>query len=361
MQLLLLLISFSLFAADWKDVDQSIQVAIREEVLPGGLLVVGRQNQIVKRGIYGDATQDTIYDIASLSKVVGTATAVMILLDEGKLSLDQKLSDFYPDYKKYPKNLVTIRHLLQHNSGLPSSIRAFPGESYDHFIERASELPLMNFPGKETVYSDAGFIILGDIVQKVSGMSLHEFTKKKIFEPLKMKDTSYYVSEEELHRCAPTTRDQICIPHDPKSRAMFPHNLGHAGIFSTIEDLSRFARMYLNQGTLDGVRILSRETVNLMTTLRPGDLRGLGWDFISPYATAPRGEVFPAGISYGHTGFTGTTLWIDPKSDSYYVFLSNRVYLGEERTGTPFTRLRKQLSTLIGSLIYSSSSVETLQ
>lgn len=161
-----------------------------------------------------------------------------------------------------------------------------------------------------------------------------------------MNDTGYFVSET----------NRRCLPHDPKAFDLYPNSLGHAGLFSTARDLSIFAKMYLGNGTLMGTRILSSESIVKMISLEGTQIRGLGWDLLSPFASAPRGEVFPEGFSYGHTGHTGTTLWIDPQSKSYYVFLSNRVYLGASETVKPFTALRRELSTVIGKIIYGISS-----
>lgn len=352
LQFLLVLFSVCALSSDFTKVDSAIAEAIREEVLPGAALVVGSHGKILKDEAYGRNKPETLYDIASLSKVVGTATAIMILEDEGKLSIHQKLSELYPEFNTPEKKEITIFHLLRHNSGLPSSIKATPGESYSAFIKRAVSLPLAHKTDIDTIYSDTGFIILGDIVQKISGKGLHEFTQEKIFLPLKMKRTGYIVKEEDRPYCAPTSQKLPCLPHDPKAFAHYPSQLGHAGIFSDTQDLTKFVRMYLNGGEIDGVRILKKETIHKMTKISGNELRGLGWDLLSPYATAPRGDGFPAGVSYGHTGFTGTTIWIDPESESFYVFLSNRVLLGEDKTAKPFTRFRKVLSTFIGEAIY---------
>ncbi|MFA5584440.1 MAG: serine hydrolase, partial [Bacteriovoracaceae bacterium] len=202
------------------------------------------------------------------------------------------------------------------------------------------------------VYSDVGFIILGDLVQKVSGMTLSEFKRQKIFRPLGMNETGYEVKSHNRDRCAPTAEDKKCIPHDPKALFMYPHALGHAGVFSTIGNLSRLAQLFLQKGIYHGKRILKEVSVRKMSMLYPGEVRGMGFDLLSPYANPPRGEVFPKGLSYGHTGFTGTTFWIDPQTQTYYIFLSNRVYLGESHTGKAFTELRRTLATLIGESIY---------
>lgn len=356
-QLFILCLSFIAYAEapSFLEVDKIVNASIRARTLPGAVLIVGNKRDHLHQKVFGkkdhiqENSSGTLYDLASLTKVLATATSIMILEEKGMLSTTNKLSSFYPHYK----HDITIEDLLRHTGGLPSGIKGIENETYDDFIERTLSLPLQCKPGTATIYSDVGFIILGDIVQKVSEMSLHDFTRTHIFKPLKMNETTFHVNEEDKYRCAPTASMRpLCIPHDPKAYVMYPKNLGHAGLFSTANDVSRFARMYLNKGVLDDVRILKAETVEKMTVLNGNELRGLGWDLLSPFATAPRGETFPKGISYGHTGYTGTTMWIDPKSESYYVFLSNRVFLGEERTSKPFTQLRKAMSTAIGEVFY---------
>lgn len=344
-QILLLLFTSLVFAGDFSGVDRLVEKAMREKTLPGAVLAIGQADEISEQS-YG-VSSSTVYDLASLSKVVATATAIMILEEQGKIKITDQVSDYYPEFHKN----ISIEDLLRHNAGLPASISVIPGEAYEDFIHRALKSKLQNV----SVYSDLGFIILGDLVQKISGMSLHEFTQKFIYVPLRMHETTYFADN-----CAPTTAVPGCLPHDPKSRAHFPHSLGHAGIFSTARDVSRFAQMYLNEGELDGVRILQKKTVRKMTIIGGEQLRGLGWDLLSVYSNPPRGDFFSKGISYGHTGYTGTTLWIDPGTKSFYVFLSNRVYLGEDRTAKPFTELRRALSTEIGRIIYSSSSTQEI-
>ena len=242
---------------------------------------------------------------------------------------------------------------MLHHSGLPAGTNPVAGENYPTFISRVARTALAYSTGSKTGYSDLGFILLGEIVEMSSGLTLDQFTQTYIYKPLKMDRTGYFVSKELASLCAPTTSRKPCIPHDPKSFQFYPENTGHAGVFSTGEDLSHFARMYLNLGSLDGVQIMKKETVVKMTTLTSAE-RALGWDMLSPYSNPPRGEIFPKAISYGHTGYTGTTMWIDPKSGSYYIFLSNRVFLGEEATAAPFTALRRAVSTAIGKAIYKS-------
>lgn len=344
--------------AAFPEVDKVIGQAIAKKTLPGAVTNIGTKEKVLSRAVYGKRdlttknTSETIYDLASLTKVVGTATSIMILEEQGKLNVTDKLTEYFPEFETEEKRDLTIEDLMRHRSGFKPGTNSVKGESYPELISRVAATKLQYKPRTEVVYSDLNFILLGHIVQKVSGVSLHEFTQTHIFLPLGMKNTGYFVAEENKNLCAPTVVDRKCIPHDPTAFNYYPHNLGHAGLFSTAEDVGKFARMYLNNGSLDGVRILKEETVKKMITVPKNELRGLGWDLLSPFANPPRGEIFAKGISYGHTGYTGTTMWIDPKSGSYYVFLSNRVYLGEEQTAKPFTALRRAVATAVAGYFY---------
>lgn len=347
----LLILATPLFARDFSPVDKIINEAIKEKTLPGGVLLIGQGDKVLYEKAY-QSSFDTLYDVASLTKL-STAIAIMILKEDGKLKLSDKLSAFYPEFKTTGKENITIEEVLRHQAGLAASLEVKSGESYDAFIKRTLSLPLAYKPKTKTVYSDVGFIILGNLVEKISHVNLGKFAKVRIFFPLRMKKTTYQVSGEFKKFCAPTNPAKSpCIPHDPKAENQYPKQLGHAGVFSTLEDMKHLASMFLGKGEYNGTRILKEETIKEMITLPKGEIRGLGVDLLSPYARAPRGEVFPKGVSFGHTGFTGTTLWIDPKENFFYVFLSNRVYLGEEKTGKAFTAFRFNLSTQIGKLLH---------
>lgn len=362
--LMVLLTSLALSAASFNKVDLAVSEGLKAKTLPGANLIIGKANETLKQSTYGKRdnvitnTPGTIYDIASLTKVIATTPSIMILIDQKKISLLDRVSDYFPAFSGGDKDLVTIEDLLRHEAGLLPGIDVKTGENFDEYLQRISKAALSYRPRTKAVYSDLSFIFLGAIVEKVSGESLGEFSGRMIFDPLKMKETFFKVPTSLRSSCAPTLVGRACVPHDPKAFALYPEELGHAGVFSTIQDISRFARMILNKGELEGVRILSQETVEKMQTLKTGHTRGLGWDLLSEYSTAPRGEVFPQGISFGHTGYTGTTLWIDPKSGVYYAFLSNRVFSGETRTAKPFSALRKVISTEIGKVIYSSSTLK---
>ena len=285
------------------------------------------------------ARVDTIYDVASLTKVIATTPAIMLLIEEDKVRLDAPVFHYIPDFRQNDKDRVTVRHLMTHTSGLRPGIgarRTVNGvanewSGHDTAIEIICEEKLRSKPGKRFVYSDLNFILLGEIVQRVSGTPLDVFTRLRVFDPLRMNDTGYHPPSSKLPRIAPTERAGSRMlhgtVHDPTARLM-GGVAGHAGLFSTAGDLARYCRMLLNNGMLDGEQIFEPETVRLMTSVQtPGRIdewRGLGWDIDSPYA-GQRGNVFPRG-GYGHTGWTGPSLWIDPASDTFVIFMANRVH-----------------------------------
>ena len=328
-----------------------VEAAIARHELPGAVVLVGRGDTVVYHRAFGQRavapaaeamTEDTIFDLASLTKVVATTTSVMQLVEQGRIRLRDPVAQFIPEFAAHGKSGVTISHLLTHTSGLAPDLPLevdFSGA--DEAVRRASDLTPSASPGDRFVYSDINFFLLGDIVRRVSGERLDRYAKTHVFDPLGMKDTTFLPAENLRARIAPTERCRPTawpcsdpaapflrgIVHDPTARRM-DGVAGHAGLFSTAADLSRFCRMLLNGGALDGVRILSPATVARMTTpstpATMKDVRGLGWDIDSTYSSN-RGELFPIG-SFGHTGFTGTSLWLDPSSGGYVVFLSNRVH-----------------------------------
>src|SRR2546422_4927254 len=274
-------------------------------------------------------TTDTIFDAASLTKVVACTPAVMLLIERGKLALDDTVQKYIPEFVGDGKDTITIRQLLTHTSGLRPDIDTQPAwQGYDTAIQRACAEKLHAEPGTVFRYSDINFFVLGDVVKRVSGMPLNEFVAREIFRPLKMKDTTYLPPKTLIPRIAPTqTNVPRGVVHDPTARFM-GGVAGHAGLFMTASDLARFARMMLNQGELDGVRIFNPETVRQITSVQTPEgmdtRRGFGWDIDTGYSR-PRGKLFPIG-SYGHTGFTGNAMWIDPFSETFWILLSNRVH-----------------------------------
>jgi CubicO group peptidase (beta-lactamase class C family) len=340
--------------------------ATAARTLPGGVLMVGSKDGSqhlslsvgTVSGKHTPQPEATLYDLASLTKVVVTATSIMLLEEQGLLSLKSRIQDFYPDFNRGISSPASIEDLLRHKAGLPAGIPVGGSEDYSSYLARLVSAPLSYAPGSKTVYSDVGFIILGDLVTKLSGMSLGDFAQLHIFRPLQMRSSYFDVPRADQPRCAPTGPGPLCRPHDPKARRLYPSQLGHAGLFSTAQDLWRFVLMLQNGGAWKGVRVLQESSVRKMVELAPGELRGLGWDLLSPLAAAPRGEVFPAGISFGHTGYTGTTIWIDPQSGGHMIFLSNRVLLGDTQTARPFIQLRRDLANAVGQYFYPETGLD---
>jgi len=322
------------------EMDTAITNAIAEKNLPGAVLWVERQGLTYHKAFGRRALvpsvepmgEDTIFDAASLTKVIATTPAVMLLIERGQLKLDDTVRAHVPEFSGEGTEAITLRHLLTHMSGLRPGLPARPEWSgYEAGIARACVEKATNSPGTIFRYSDINFILLGEIVQRVSKRRLSEFVAAEIYSPLRMRDTGYLPSASQHARIAPTeqTANGMLrgVVHDPTARRM-GGVAGHAGLFTTAADLARFCRMMLNGGELDGVRLFKPETVKLMTSVQSPEAvlsrRGLGWDIDSPYSR-PRGTVFPRG-SFGHTGWTGTALWIDPFSKAFWVFLSNRVH-----------------------------------
>jgi uncharacterized protein YbbC (DUF1343 family)/CubicO group peptidase (beta-lactamase class C family) len=299
-------------------------------------------------------TEDTIFDAASLTKVVACTPAVMLLVERGQVSLDERVQTYIPEFKGEGKEAITVRQLMLHISGLRGDIETRSDwQGQQTAIQKASAERLQSAPGAAFRYSDINFFLLGEIVQRVSHQPLEEFVAREIYQPLKMTDTGYLPPEAKLPRVAPTEvmngKPYRGVVHDPTARHM-GGVAGHAGLFTTAPDLARYARMLLNRGSLDGIRIFNAETVELMTSVQsPGSLpvrRGLGWDIDSGYS-GPRGEIFPIG-SYGHTGWTGSSLWIDPFSQTFVIFLSNRNHPNESGN---VSALRARLGTLAAEAI----------
>ena len=324
------------------EADKLIEEAIAEEKLPGAVLLAGKDEKVLYRKAYGARavkpqrvamTEDTIFDAASLSKPVGCATSVMILVERGKVRLEDPVAKYLPPFGANGKDRITIEQLLVHRGGL---IADNPMTDYEGgreaSLSNVFNLKAHREPGTKFVYTDVGYIVLGELVKAVDGRPLDQFAKEEIFEPLGMKDTTYKPAESLRPRIAPTERrnDQWMRGevHDPRAYAL-GGVAGHAGLFTTADDLSRYCRMILNGGQLDGRRILSEGTVKEMTRPRAlpdaTGVRTLAFDVDTPYSS-PRGDRFPRGESFGHTGFTGTMFWMDPQSRSYVILMSNSVH-----------------------------------
>jgi uncharacterized protein YbbC (DUF1343 family)/CubicO group peptidase (beta-lactamase class C family) len=339
------------------EMDAAINEAIAAGKCPGGVLWVEHAGRRYHKD-YGNRALvpaaenmlvDTIFDAASLTKVVACTPAVLLLIERGQLGLEDRVAKYLPEFATNGKDAITVRQLLTHTSGLRPDISLKPDwTGYDEAIRLACAEKLSYQSGEKIVYSDTGPILLGEIVRRVSGKPLDQFLQAELYGPLGMKDTGFNPPKEKLARIAPTEVENGVpvrgVVHDPRARRM-GGVAGHAGLFLTAGDLARYARMLINGGELDGVRIFKPETVQLMTSVQtPPNVngrRGLGWDIDTGYS-GPRGELFPLG-SYGHTGWTGTSIWIDPFSNSFVIFLSNRNHPTEKGS---VVALRKQLGTL---------------
>jgi uncharacterized protein YbbC (DUF1343 family)/CubicO group peptidase (beta-lactamase class C family) len=346
---------------------------------------VGRHGKVVWRKAYGaravepqreEMTADTIFDLASLTKVVATTTSIMILIEQGKVRLSDPIVQFIPEMKGEGRDAVTIEQLLTHMTGFaPDFDLRDRWSGYDEAMKRLYREPLRNPPGTRFVYSDINYIALGEVVHRVSGMTLDEFARRNIFAPLGMRETGFNPDTKLRARIAPTEkrrgqmnylgdsgtdagsegeqwlRGQV---HDPTSFRM--HGVaGHAGLFSTADDLAIFCQMLLNGGVYNGARVLSPMTIATMTqphaVSESGAARGLGWDIASSFSSN-RGDLFPLG-SFGHTGFTGTSIWIDPASDSFVIFLSNRVHPDGKGDVGP---LRGRVASIVASSMTDASA-----
>jgi uncharacterized protein YbbC (DUF1343 family)/CubicO group peptidase (beta-lactamase class C family) len=324
-------------ARTFADVDAIVQEAIERGKMPGAVVVIGHNGRVVYRKAFGSRsieptrepmTVDTIFDLASLTKCIATTTAMMQLLETGRVRLNDPVSVYLPWFAENGKGQITVRELMTHYSGLaPDLDLTQPWQGRDTALKMIMETKPVDPPGSRFVYSDINFETLGLLVEAVSGMSLNEYAVKKIFVPLRMRRTGFLPPPEWLPDIAPTEYDENGkmlrgVVHDPTARRM-GGVAGHAGLFSTADDLAKFA-----QQLLTGHTILSRMAIEKMSTPQQAataaSLRGLGWDIDSPFASN-RGELLPVG-SFGHTGFTGTSLWIDPTTDTYIILLTNAVH-----------------------------------
>jgi len=342
--------------------DAAIEKAIAAHKTPGAVVLIGQPGRILYEKAYGERsiepthekmTVDTIFDAASLTKVIATTSSVMKLFEQGKIRLSDRVTEYLPNFQG-GKSDITIRNLMTHFSGLRPDLDIKPEWSgYETGIRLALDEKSRTAPGAQFVYSDINFILLGEIVRVVSGKSLNEFAEQEIFAPLGMHDTRFLPPADWRARIAPTERDHGVplrgVVHDETSRAM-GGVAGHAGLFTTADDLAKFAEMMLNLGEYNGVRIFSPLTVRKFTSPNSPRhqpiLRGLGWDIDSPFS-GNRGELFPLG-SYGHTGFTGTSIWIDPSTKTYVILMANSVH---PVRGAALTSLRSKVATIAAAAV----------
>ncbi len=330
-------------APDFSSIDRIMATALANHEVPGAVVFIGHDGHVVFHKAYGDRyfipkpvpmTEDTIFDMASMTKVMATTTAAMQLYQQGRFRLNDPISKYLPEFAANGKGDITIRQIMTHYSGLPPDLdlkQPWSGKqtAYDMAFASTPDFP----PGVHFRYSDINFIMMGALVEKLSGIPLNEYVTKYVFAPMGMTDTSFLPPDSWHDRIAPTQYDENHhmlwgTVNDPTSRRM-GGVAGHAGLFSTAHDVSIFAQNLLDLLAGRPSKFpLNRLTAEKMTTpqnpLTGVALRGLGWDIESPFS-GNRGELFPVG-SFGHTGWTGTDIWVDPWSDTYVIFLSNRTY-----------------------------------
>jgi uncharacterized protein YbbC (DUF1343 family)/CubicO group peptidase (beta-lactamase class C family) len=347
-----------------EQLDATIQNAIAQGQIPGAVLIVGHDGKILYRKAYGNReltprvepmTVDTIFDCASLTKVIATTASLMRLFDQGKFRLNDRITQYIPEFQG-GRSDITIRNLMTHFSGMRPDLTLKPEWSgYTTGIHLAEIDKPTGPPGVRFVYSDINFILLGELVRRLSGEPLEVYARDNIWRPLGMENTMFKPPETLWKRIAPTERigkTGEClrgVVHDDTARYM-GGVAGHAGMFSTADDLAKFAEMMLRGGMLKGARLFSPLTVEKFTTPQsPPDqpiLRGLGWDIDSPLS-GNRGDLLPLG-SYGHTGFTGTSVWIDPVTDTFVILLTNSVHPTRRPVITP---LRGKVATIAAAAL----------
>ena len=351
-------------------IDRAVEAEIGRGQLPGAVVVVGRRGRIVWRRAYGrralepqpePMTLDTVFDLASLTKVVATATSVMILVERGQVRLGDPVARYLPEFAETGKKNITVEQLLVHRSGLiaDNDIKDYQ-EGPQRALENIWRLAPVAETGTRFIYSDVNYIVLGELVGRLSGQPLDEFAAANIFRPLGMKDTGFKPAEGLRGRVAPTEqRDGRWMRgevHDPRAY-LLGGVAGHAGLFGTADDLARYCEMILKGGGLPEARVLSPLGVARMTEARAsggngadGLARALGWDVFTGFS-ANRGDLFPVG-SFGHTGFTGTSLWVDPASETFVVFLSNRVHPKlDPKQPADVTSLRGRVASIVAAAI----------
>ncbi|NTU43736.1 MAG: serine hydrolase [Nitrospirales bacterium] len=337
-------------------IDSLVEKEISEGRIPGAVILMGNAEGVIYEKAFGfrairpsreAMTTDTIFDIASLTKVVATAPAVMQLIEQGRLGLNDPVCRYWPEFRTKGKEGITVRQLLTHYSGLQPDIPLKPAWSgYATAISRIEKMSPVCAPGTRFIYSDVNFIILGELVRRITRQPLDQYCAKEIFAPLRMLDSGFHPPKALADRIAPCDCPAGEV-QDPLARAM-GGVAGHAGVFSTARDLAALCTMILNKGKYQGKRILSPMTIEKMTTpqspVNKRAVRGLGWDIDSPYSSN-RGPFFSLG-SFGHKGYTGTSLWIDPVSRTYVIVLTSRLHPDGKGNAEP---LRERISSIVAA------------
>jgi CubicO group peptidase (beta-lactamase class C family) len=352
-------------------IDQLMGSSIQKGLISGGVILIGNRSRTLFEKAYGrvspatDArpmTIDTVFDLASLTKVVATTPAILKLAERGKLSLVDPVKKWFPELEGKGKDELLVMHLLTHTSALNDFSLATEKPMLSA-IEGVAEQSLKGEIGNRFHYADINFILLGEIVRRASGEALNDYTARTFYQPMEMKDTGFLPSVDLRSRAASTMGDEkLSFSGDPQDylARQLGGVAGHAGLFSSSADLAVFCRMMLSGGRSSGREIMAERTVNQMTApyfSRNGKVaRGLGWDIASPYS-APRGGFFSRS-SFGHTGYSGASLWLDPDADLYVIVLTTRL---DFRKKAEFSQLRSELSTLAVEAFGTPVSLKELE
>lgn len=357
--------------------DEAVEQAISDGNIIGAALWVERDGESYHKAFGQRAltphreamTEDTLFDVASITKVMATASAAMLCVERGLMKLDDPVSQYLPEFTGEGREKITIRHLLLHSSGMPVNLdpKKQPFANHEEAIVQMCRTKPIFEPGKAFSYSSVGSMVLCAAMERATGKRLDDFCTQELFQPLRMQDTLFRPAGALLRRVSPSSAPERGSVDDTVARLAGGIE-GHASLFTTTADMARFARMVLNRGQLDGVRVFKPETIELMTNVQsPPGLpspdaknlpvqRGLGWDIQTPYRTPPhdytlaRGALFPIG-GYGHTGWTGQMLWIDPFSHTFVIFLCNRYGGSTADTRPAVYQLHHRLSTLAAEAV----------
>jgi len=346
--------------SDFSRIDSLINSSIEDKAFPSAVVLISKKNKIIYEKGFGHLTYDdtsaivtknTIYDLASLTKVIATTTATMLCYDRNLFSLDDPVSKYIPEFGNKEKGNITIKNLLLHNSGLPASLPFYKdAKNENEVLKEIYSCELSYKTGSKMVYSDLGMIVMGKIIEKVTGKSLDDFYKEEIFDPLGMNHTYFNPPDSLKYKIAPTEIDNYWRHrliwgevHD-ETASLLNGVAGHAGLFSIAEDISKLINVILNEGILNGRQFIKPETVKLFTTkYSDQSTRALGWDTKSKEKSTA-GDLFSMS-SFGHTGFTGTSVWVDPSRNLFVIFLTNRVY--PTRKNHKISLIRPTLHNLI--------------
>jgi CubicO group peptidase (beta-lactamase class C family) len=364
-------------ASHLKFIDDAVGASIKAGEIPGAVVMVARHGQIAYLKAFGNRslqpkiepmTTDTIFDMSSLTKVIATTPSIMLLVENGTLRLEDKVKRYLPNFAGGGKDGITLRQLLTHYSGLkPDFDLSRQWFGHAEALDELWKTTTVSEPGKEFAYSDLNFIALGEIVHAVSGKTLDAFARERVFLPLNMKDTCFLPPAKTVSRIAPTETRRNTLKylkgissrasldvmlrgevHDPTAWRM-DGVAGHAGLFSSAQDIAIYAQMLLDRGAYPGGHLLSPATIQAMTSPQSPDnapqARGYGWDIESSYSS-PRGDIFAQG--YGHTGFSGTSLWIHPPTESFIILLTNRVH---PDGGKDINHLRGAIANIVAGAI----------